>query len=95
MSQSGREKALETTLLQIQKRYGEGALMRMGDASTMQVESISTGSISLDIALGIGGIPRGRVTEIYGPEAAGKTTLCQHIVAEAQKAGGVCAFIDM
>ena len=95
MSKSGREKALETTLLQIQKRYGEGALMRMGDASTMQVESISTGSISLDIALGIGGIPRGRVTEIYGPEAAGKTTLCQHIVAEAQKAGGVCAFIDM
>ena len=95
MSQSGREKALETTLLQIQKRYGEGALMRMGDASTMQVDSISTGSISLDIALGIGGIPRGRVTEIYGPEAAGKTTLCQHIVAEAQKAGGVCAFIDM
>ena len=95
MSQSGREKALETTLLQIQKRYGEGALMRMGDISTMEVESISTGSISLDIALGIGGIPRGRVTEIYGPEAAGKTTLCQHIVAEAQKAGGVCAFIDM
>ena len=95
MSQSGREKALETTLLQIQKRYGEGALMRMGDISTMEVESISTGSISLDIALGIGGIPRGRVTEIYGPEAAGKTPLCQHIVAEAQKAGGVCAFIDM
>ena len=95
MASSGREKALETTLSQIQKRFGEGALMRMGDASTLQVESISTGCISLDIALGIGGIPRGRVTEIYGPEASGKTTLCQHIVAESQKIGGVCAFIDM
>ena len=95
MASSGREKALETTLSQIQKRFGEGALMRMGDASTLQVESISTGCISLDIALGIGGIPRGRVTEIYGPESSGKTTLCQHIVAESQKIGGVCAFIDM
>ncbi|MBH28109.1 MAG: recombinase RecA [Chloroflexi bacterium] len=95
MASSGREKALETTLSQIQKRFGEGALMRMGDASTLQVESISTGCISLDIALGIGGIPRGRVTEIYGPESSGKTTLCQHIVAESQKVGGVCAFIDM
>ncbi len=95
MSKSGREKALETTLSQIQKRFGEGALMRLGDAATLAVEAISTGSISLDIALGIGGIPRGRVTEIYGPEASGKTTLCQHIVAEAQRAGGVCAFIDM
>jgi len=89
MSKSGREKALETTLSQIQKRFGEGALMRLGDAATFAVEAISTGSISLDIALGIGGIPRGRVTEIYGPEASGKTTLCQHIVAEAQKTGGV------
>ena len=95
ISNSGREKALETTLSEIQKRFGEGALMRLGDAAMLTVESISTGSISLDIALGIGGIPRGRVTEIYGPEAAGKTTLCQHIVAEAQKVGGVCAFIDM
>ena len=95
MASSGREKALETTLSQIQKRFGEGALMRMGDASTLQVESISTGCISLDIALGIGGIPKGRVTEIYGPESSGKTTLCQHIVAESQKVGGVCAFIDM
>ena len=69
--------------------------MRLGDAATLAVEAISTGSVSLDIALGIGGIPRGRVTEIYGPEASGKTTLCQHIVAEAQRAGGVCAFIDM
>ncbi|MDP6125922.1 MAG: recombinase RecA [Candidatus Latescibacteria bacterium] len=95
ISNSGREKALETTVSEIQKRFGEGALMRLGDAAKLTVESISTGSISLDIALGIGGIPRGRVTEIYGPEAAGKTTLCQHIVAEAQKVGGVCAFIDM
>ncbi len=95
MSKSGREKALEITLSQIQKRFGEGALMRLGDAAALAVEAISTGSISLDIALGIGGIPRGRVTEIYGPEASGKTTLCQHIVAEAQKTGGVCAFIDM
>ena len=95
MASSGREKALETTLSQIQKRFGEGALMRMGDASTLQVESISTGCISLDIALGLGGIPKGRVTERYGPEASGKTTLCQHIVAESQKVGGVCAFIDM
>ena len=91
----GRKKALETTLAQIQKRFGEGALMRLGDTANLEVESISTGCISLDIALGIGGIPKGRVTEIYGPEASGKTTLCQHIVAEAQKSGGVCAFIDM
>ena len=91
----GRKKALETTLAQIQKRFGEGALMRLGDTANLEVESISTGCISLDIALGIGGIPKGRVTEIYGPEASGKTTLCQHIVAEAQKLGGVCAFIDM
>ena len=95
MASSGREKSLETTLSQIQKRFGEGALMRMGDASSLHVESISTGCISLDIALGIGGIPRGRVTEIYGPESSGKTTLCQHLVAESQKVGGVCAFIDM
>ncbi len=95
MVSSGREKALETTLAQIQKRFGEGALMRLGDAATLEVESISTGCISLDIALGIGGIPKGRVTEIYGPESSGKTTLCQHIIAESQKSGGVCAFIDM
>jgi recombination protein RecA len=95
MVSDGRKKALETTLAQIQKRFGEGALMRLGDTANLEVESISTGCISLDIALGIGGIPKGRVTEIYGPEASGKTTLCQHIVAEAQKLGGVCAFIDM
>ena len=95
MVSNGRKKALETTLSQIQKRFGEGALMRLGDTANLEVESVSTGCISLDIALGIGGIPKGRVTEIYGPEASGKTTLCQHIVAESQKLGGVCAFIDM
>jgi recombination protein RecA len=88
-------KALEKTLGEIAKRFGEGAIMRLGEAHHMAVESIPTGSLSLDIALGIGGIPRGRVTEIYGPESSGKTTLAQHIVAEAQKLGGTCAFVDM
>ena len=77
------------------KRYGEGAIMRLGEAKGMAVEAISTGSISLDLALGVGGLPRGRVTEIYGPESSGKTTLCQHLVAEVQKRGGTAAFIDM
>ena len=95
MADKGRGKALETTLLSIKKRFGEGAIIRLGEATHLDVEAIPTGSISLDIALGIGGIPRGRVTEIYGPEASGKTTLAQHIVAEAQKMGGVAAFIDM
>ena len=95
MADKGRGKALETTLLSIKKRFGEGAIIRLGEATHLDVEAIPTGSISLDIALGIGGIPRGRVTEIYGPEASGKTTLCQHIVAEAQKMGGLAAFIDM
>ena len=91
----GKEKALDAALSQIKKKYGDGALMRLGEATHLAVESIPTGSISLDIALGIGGVPRGRVVEIYGPESAGKTTLCQHIVAEAQKRGGTCAYIDM
>ncbi len=95
MADKGRGKALETTLLSIKKRFGEGAIIRLGEATHLDVEAIPTGSISLDIALGVGGIPRGRVTEIYGPEASGKTTLAQHIVAEAQKMGGVAAFIDM
>jgi recombination protein RecA len=90
-----REKAIEAAVDQIKKRFGDGAVMRLGEATHLLVESISTGSLALDVALGVGGIPRGRVTEIYGPEACGKTTLCQHIVAEAQKIGGVCAFIDM
>ncbi|MGD8791389.1 MAG: recombinase RecA [Anaerolineae bacterium] len=95
MAKDGRERALETTLNSIQKRYGEGAIMRLGQATHLHVESIPTGSLSLDLALGVGGVPRGRVTEIYGPEGSGKTTVCQHIVAEAQKMGGVAAFIDM
>ncbi len=95
MVNEGRGKALETTLLSIKKRFGDGAIIRLGEATHLDVEAIPTGSISLDIALGIGGVPRGRVTEIYGPEASGKTTLAQHIVAEAQKMGGLAAFIDM
>ncbi|MCB0016742.1 MAG: recombinase RecA, partial [Anaerolineales bacterium] len=77
------------------KRFGEGAIMRLGEAAEMQVEAIPTGCLSLDIALGVGGVPRGRVIEIYGPESSGKTTLCQHIISEAQRLGGTCAFIDM
>ena len=91
----GRERLLETTLANITKKYGEGAIMRLGAARNMKIEAIPTGSLSLDIALGVGGLPKGRIVEIYGPEASGKTTLCQHIIAEAQKLGGVCAFIDM
>ena len=94
MSVEGREKALETTLATLRKRFGDGAIMKMGDARQLVVDVIPTGSLSLDIALGVGGIPRGRVTEIYGPEASGKTTLCQHIIAEAQRLGGIAAFID-
>ena len=90
-----RDRILQTTLGNIHKRYGDGAIMRLGDATHLNVEAIPTGSLSLDIALGIGGVPRGRVIEIYGPESSGKTTLCQHIIAEAQLRGGLCAFIDM
>ncbi|HID90101.1 MAG TPA: recombinase RecA [Anaerolineae bacterium] len=95
MTNEGRRKALEAALAALEKRFGEGAIMRLGEASHLQVEVIPTGSLSLDIALGVGGIPRGRVTEIYGPDGAGKTTLAQHIVAEAQKRGGIAAYIDM
>src|SRR5574341_1295763 len=95
MVESGKTKALETTLATLKKRFGDGAIMKMGEAAEMKVESIPTGSISLDMALGVGGIPRGRITEIYGPEASGKTTICQHVIAEAQKMGGVAAFIDV
>ena len=90
-----REKALNAAMKEIKKRYGDGAVMRLGEARHLEVATIPTGSLSLDLALGVGGIPRGRVTEIYGPEASGKTTLAQHIAAEAQHMGGVCAFIDM
>jgi recombination protein RecA len=95
MDNEGRNKALETALASLTKRFGDGAVMRMGDATHLEVGVIPTGSLSLDIALGVGGIPRGRVTEVYGPDGAGKTTIAQHIVAEAQKAGGVAAYIDM
>lgn len=90
-----RRAVLEKALGDIIKRYGEGSIMRMGEAHHLQVEAIPTGSLSLDIALGVGGIPRARITEIYGPESSGKTTLCLHVVAEAQKMGGTAAYIDM
>ncbi|MCD6520549.1 MAG: recombinase RecA [Anaerolineae bacterium] len=94
MAVDGKEKALETTLMQIRRRFGEGAIMKLGDSSSMNVEAIPTGCLALDLALGIGGVPRGRITEIFGPESSGKTTLCQHIIAECQKMGGIAAFID-
>ncbi len=90
-----RKAALEKAMGELQKRYGEGTIMRLGEAHHLTVDVIPTGSLSLDLALGVGGIPRGRVTEIYGPESSGKTTICQHIVAEAQRMGGICAFVDM
>jgi len=86
---------LDKALGDIVKRYGDGSIMRLGEAHSMTIESIPTGSLSLDIALGVGGIPKGRITEIYGPESSGKTTICQHIVAETQKMGGTAAYIDM
>ncbi len=90
-----RGRALQDAVSKIKKQYGDGAVMRLGEATHLVVEAIPTGSLALDLALGVGGIPRGRVTEIFGPESSGKTTLCQHIVAEAQRLGGVCAYIDM
>lgn len=87
--------SFEDAMKAIDKKYGEGTIMRLGDASNMDIDVIPTGSLALDLALGVGGIPRGRITELYGLNSAGKTTLCQHIVAEAQKAGGKCAYIDM
>ena len=89
-----KRKALETALTQIKKQFGEGAVMRLGQNNGMHVDAISTGSLSLDLALGIGGLPRGRIIEIYGPESSGKTTLALHILAEAQKRGGEVAFVD-
>ena len=87
--------ALDKALGDITKRYGDGAIMRLGEAHTHAIDIIPTGSLSLDIALGVGGVPRGRITEIFGPESSGKTTICQHIVAEVQKVGGTAAYIDM
>ncbi|MEW6650082.1 MAG: DNA recombination/repair protein RecA, partial [Chloroflexota bacterium] len=86
---------LDKALGDILKRYGDGAIMRLGEAQHLSVEAIPTGSLSLDIALGVGGVPRGRVTEVFGPESSGKTTLCLHLVAEAQRLGGTAAYVDM
>ena len=89
-----REKALDMALSQIERQFGEGAVMKMGDRGQMKVEAVSTGSLAIDMALGIGGLPRGRVVEVYGPEASGKSTLAMHVVAEAQRTGGICAYVD-
>ena len=92
--QEGKQKALDTALAQIEKQYGKGSVMLLGQNAAMNIDSISTGSFSLDMALGIGGVPKGRIVEIYGPESSGKTTVALHMVAESQKAGGTAAFID-
>src|SRR5688500_18264024 len=89
-----KQKALDTALAQIEKAFGIGSVIKLEQQDALQVEVISTGSSGLDLALGVGGVPKGRITEIYGPESSGKTTLTLHIVAEAQKIGGTCAFID-
>jgi recombination protein RecA len=87
-----KKKALEMALAQIEKQFGKGSVMKLGDNSRMNIETISTGSVGLDLALGIGGVPRGRIVEIYGPESSGKTTVALHMIAEAQKAGGRSGF---
>src|SRR3712207_3348063 len=92
---SERGRAVDAAILAIEKQFGRGAIMKLGSAERQQVDAIATGSIALDLALGVGGIPRGRITEIFGPESSGKTTICQHVIAEAQKRGGVAAFIDV
>src|SRR5690554_1489612 len=89
-----KQKALEAALSQIERQFGKGSIMRLGDNQAMDIESVSTGSLTLDIALGIGGLPFGRVIEIYGPESSGKTTLTLQVIAQAQKMGKTCAFID-
>lgn len=96
MANNGQVKALDTVLASLKKRFGDGAIMKLGDAPLhLKVEAIPTGSLALDLALGVGGIPKGRIIEIYGPESSGKTTICQHIIAEAQRQGGVAAFVDV
>ena len=87
-------KTLESTINQIERNFGKGSVMRLGEKGVIDIETISSGSLSLDIALGIGGLPKGRIVEIYGPESSGKTTLALHVIAEAQKNGGTCAFVD-
>lgn len=95
MAENGRAKALESTLSNLKKRFGDGAIMRLGETTNLDIATIPSGALSVDIALGIGGLPRGRIVEIYGPESSGKTTLCQHIIAEAQRMGGIAAFVDV
>ncbi len=94
ISSDARKKALQSALDQIEKQHGKGSIMRLSDSAVVPIEAISTGSLSLDAAIGIGGMPRGRVTEIYGPESSGKTTVCLHVIAEAQRMGGIAAFVD-
>lgn len=94
MAVADRNKALDAALAQIEKAHGKGSVMRLGDQAYAQIESIPTGSVALDIALGIGGLPRGRIVEVYGPESSGKTTVALHAIANAQAEGGICAFID-
>ena len=94
-AKSAKQEALTTALSQIEKKYGKGSVMKLGENSALNVEAISTGSIALDMALGVGGVPRGRIIEIYGPESSGKTTIALHVVAEAQKLGGDAAYIDV
>ena len=89
-----REQALEAALGQVERNFGKGAVMKMSDRAAVSIGAVSTGSLSLDLALGIGGLPRGRIVEIFGPESSGKTTLVYHAIAEAQRRGGICAFID-
>jgi recombination protein RecA len=94
VSNNDREKALDVALAAIDKQFGKGSIMRMGEKTSMGIEAIQTGALSLDLALGVGGLPRGRVVEIFGPESSGKSTLAMHVVAEAQRNGGICAYID-
>ena len=94
MATDDRSKALEVALSQIEKQFGKGSIMRMGENLHMNIEAVSTGALALDLALGIGGLPRGRIVELYGPESSGKSTLAMHVVAEAQRNGGICAYID-
>ena len=89
-----REKALDMALAGIEKQFGKGSVMKMGEKGSMNVETVPTGALALDLALGVGGLPKGRVVEIYGPESSGKSTLAMHVVAEAQRNGGVCAYVD-
>src|SRR5918995_6966292 len=95
VDEKGRGQAVEMALAQVEKQHGQGAIMRLGDMGTrLDVETISTGSLAMDLALGVGGLPRGRIIEVYGPEGSGKTTVSLHVIAEAQKTGGLVAFID-